>query len=47
MDGIPVRESGGGEKILHKDVFIEQSLGCHLNQLFVGNDVCINGLKEQ
>ncbi len=47
MDGIPVRESGIGEEILHKDVFIEQSLGCHLNQLFFGNDICINGLKEQ
>ncbi len=47
MDGIPVRESGIGEEILHKDVFIEQSLGVHLNQLFFGNDICINGLKEQ
>ncbi len=42
MDRIPVRESGIGEEILHKDVFIELSLGCHLNQLFIGN-----GLKEQ
>ncbi len=46
MDGIPVRESGIREEILHKDVFT-QSLGCHLNQLFFGNDICINGLKEQ
>ncbi len=25
MDRIPVRESGIGEEILHKDIFIEQS----------------------
>ncbi len=42
MDRIPVRESGIGEEILHKDIFIEQSLGCHPNQLFFGNDICIN-----
>ncbi len=47
MDRIPVRESGIGKEILHKDIFIEQSLGCHPNQLFFGNDICINGLKEQ
>ncbi len=43
MDRIPVRESGIGEEILHKDIFIEQSLGCYPNQLFFGNDICING----
>lgn len=47
MDWIPVRESTIGEEILHKDAFIEQGLGCHLPQLCFGNDICINGLKEQ
>ncbi len=45
MDGIPVRESGIGEEILHKDAFIEPFLGSHLHQLFFGNDICINGIK--
>jgi hypothetical protein len=46
MDEIPVRESRVGEQILHKDGFIEQSLRCHLDQLFFGNEVCIDGLKH-